>query len=482
FIIRGRVEDERSGESLPHASVVVQGTRIGGNTNDDGYFTIREVPADTVTLIIKYLGYQTKRLQITPETQLDGLLITLQAIDVQMQEVLIVADEEHMMESKGISHLSISPAQLAALPSLGEKDIFRSLQMMPGVSGSNENSSGLYVRGGTPDQNLILLDGFTVYHVDHFFGFFSAFNADAIKDVQFYKGGFSAKYGERLSSVVELSGKSGNKNQWDGGLNLSALSISGRVEGPIGKKATFFLAARRSYTDIIQSGLYDNIYELVTPSTDEGAGGPGGPGGGRFVNQATPDFYFYDLNARLTYNPSERDVLSLSFYNGIDNLDNSFDNSQTGFGRGLGSENSTFSNQTVDLTRWGNWGASARWSRQWNDRWYSNATLAYSNYFSNRDRSTEIVIQRDTSLTEINRGTVEDNNVQDLTFRFNNELKLSTHNQIDLGTQITYNDIRYNLIQNDTLPILDQQGSGSRIAFYAQDHWQPFKWLSLSGG
>lgn len=482
FILKGRVEDERSGESLPHATIMVQGTRIGSNSNDDGYFTIREVPADTVTLIVKYLGYQTRNFKITPETDIEKVFISLRAIDFQMQEVMIVAEEEHMMESKGISHLSISPAQLAALPSLGEKDIFRSLQLMPGVSGTNENSSGLYVRGGTPDQNLILLDGFTVYHVDHFFGFFSAFNADAIKDVQFYKGGFSAKYGERLSSVVELSGKSGNKNKFDAGLNISALSISGRVEGPIGKKATFFLAARRSYTDIIQSGLYDNIYDLVTPATETGGGGVGGPGGGRFVSQVTPDFYFYDLNARLTYNPTEKDVLSISFYNGIDNLDNSFDNSQTGFGRGPVAENNTFTNNTIDLTRWGNWGASTRWSRQWNDRWYSNATLAYSNYFSNRDRSTEIRIERDTSITEINRGTVEDNNVQDLTFRFNNELILSTHNQLDLGTQLTYNDISYNLVQNDTISILDQTGTGSRLAFYAQDHWQPLKWLSLSGG
>ena len=112
-----------------------------------------------------------------------------------------------MKASKGISRLSVTPAQLAYLPSFGEKDVFRSLQLLPGISGSQENSSGLFVRGGTPDQNLILFDGFTVYHVDHLFGFFSAFNSNAIKDVQLYKGGFDAKFGGRLSSVVELTGK-----------------------------------------------------------------------------------------------------------------------------------------------------------------------------------------------------------------------------------------------------------------------------------
>ena len=485
FVLRGRLEDEKSGESLPHATIIVKGTRIGSQTNDDGYFTLREVPSDTVSLVVKYLGYQTKTIQLTPEVDIDYFIIRMYPIDVQLQEVLIVAEEEHMMDSKGISHLSISPAQLAALPSLGEKDIFRSLQLMPGVSGTNENSSGLYVRGGTPDQNLILLDGFTVYHVDHFFGFFSAFNAEAIKDVQFYKGGFSAKYGERLSSVVELAGKSGNKNDFDFGVNLSALSVNGRLEGPIGDKATFFVAARRSYTDIIQSGLYNSITELVNPAPENNNTQGGRPGGGRFVTQVQPDFYFYDINARLTYNPSQKDVISLSFYNGMDNLDNSFDNSQSGLGGGRlggGTENTSFTNNTIDLTRWGNWGASSRWARQWNDRWYSNATLAYSNYFSNRDRSSEISIQRDTNLTEIRRGLVENNNVQDLTFRFNNELKFSVNNQLDLGAQFTYNDIRYDLIQNDTISIMDQHGTGSRYAFYAQDNWNPFPWLSLSGG
>jgi len=123
-----------------------------------------------------------------------------------LNEVVLVANKKDQMmkASNGVSKIGLSPAQITAIPSLGEKDIFRSLQLLPGVSGSNESSSGLYVRGGTPDQNLVLFDGFTVYHVDHLFGFFSAFNSNAIKDVQLHKGGFEAKYGGRLSSVEKM--------------------------------------------------------------------------------------------------------------------------------------------------------------------------------------------------------------------------------------------------------------------------------------
>lgn len=158
---------------------------------------------------------------LTPEMNIEHLEIGLQPVDYEIETVHISAQKSHMIESSGISQISISPAQIAGLPSLGEKDIFRSLQLLPGISSTNETSSGLYVRGGTPDQNLILFDGFTVYHVDHFFGFFSAFNAEAIKDVQLYKGGFEAQYGGRLSSVVELTGKNGNKNEFDASLGLS---------------------------------------------------------------------------------------------------------------------------------------------------------------------------------------------------------------------------------------------------------------------
>ena len=205
--VSGIVKDKKTGETLPFATVIVKGNNNGVTTNIDGYFTLFEVPSDTSVLVVNYIGYQNKFVRLSPETDIAQLEILLEDFGVQLEEIVVKATKEEQLlsASTGISRIGIAPAALAKLPSYGEKDIFRSLQLLPGISGSNESSSGLYVRGGTPDQNLVLFDGFTVYHVDHLFGFFSAFNANAVKDVQLYKGGFDAKYGGRLSSVVELT-------------------------------------------------------------------------------------------------------------------------------------------------------------------------------------------------------------------------------------------------------------------------------------
>ena len=212
---------------------MLKGTDKGTATNVDGFFTLLDVPSDTSTLIVRYIGYQTSEIKLNPELLTKQLVLEIISISSELEEVVITSSRESMINaSEEISKISVSPAQLAKLPSLGEKDIFRSLQLLPGISGTNETSSGLYVRGGTPDQNLNLLDGFTVYHVDHFYGFFSAFNSNAIKDVQLYKGGFESKYGGRISSVVDLTGKTGNTQKFSGSAGISAISANLALEVP----------------------------------------------------------------------------------------------------------------------------------------------------------------------------------------------------------------------------------------------------------
>ena len=196
-----------------------------------------------------------------------------------LTEIVVAAQAEEQLikSSTGISRVSMTPLAMATLPSFGQKDVFRSLQLLPGVSGSNEASSGLYVRGGTPDQNLVLFDGFTVYHVDHLFGFFSAFNPDAIKNVQLYKGGFESKFGGRLSSVVELTGKDGNAEEFNMGLGASLLSVNGYAESPFAKgKGTILVAGRRSF----QSNFYSNLFDSFTQANRSESNVPQGGFGG----------------------------------------------------------------------------------------------------------------------------------------------------------------------------------------------------------
>ena len=178
--ISGVVKDKESGETLPFANVFIKDTNIGTTTNGDGFFTLFNVPSENSIIQVQYLGYKVETLTLTKEIVKDKITILLAPDFNKLDEVVINTDSRQQIikMNENVSQISLSPKRLASIPNLGEKDIFRALQLLPGVSGTNESSAGLYVRGGTPDQNLVLLDGFTVYHVDHFYGFFSAFNSD----------------------------------------------------------------------------------------------------------------------------------------------------------------------------------------------------------------------------------------------------------------------------------------------------------------
>ncbi|MEM6803752.1 MAG: carboxypeptidase-like regulatory domain-containing protein, partial [Bacteroidota bacterium] len=263
--ISGIVMGENSKERLPYADIQILGTNQGTSTNVDGYFSLIEVSEEALVLKVSYVGYASLEVPIAVGNEdIKDLEIQLK-FNFELDEVVLTAQSYKVMNaSEGISTIQVSPSQLALLPNVGEVDIFRSLQLLPGVSGSNESSSGLFVRGGTPEQNLVILDGMTVYNVDHFFGFFSAFNADAVKDVQLFKGAFPAKYGGRLSSVVDLTGKTGDPNKFHGNLGLNLLNARAGLQIPLFKKGSLSFYGRRSYTDILRSGLYEDIFNVFT--------------------------------------------------------------------------------------------------------------------------------------------------------------------------------------------------------------------------
>ena len=462
--VSGWIYDNNTNETLPYATASIRGLPSGSIANVDGHFILMEVPSDTSTLVFSFLGYETQPIQLNPASALQDMNVYMKPVDYRIEEVMIIGEEKKLVTyAEKTSQISLRPSQIDILPNLGEKDIFRTLQLMPGVSSGNETSSGLYVRGGTPDQNLILLDGFTVYHVDHFYGFLSAFNADAIKDVQLFKGGFESRYGGKISSVMELTGKTGNTNKISGGLSISALSGSVHLELPVSDKLNLFVSGRRSYTDFIQSGLYNSINDMYNSATETETAG------GRFARFSTePKFYFYDINAKATYKPSQKDIVTLSFYNGKDVLDKTAD-ATTRTGK-FGGFNDNYSMNKVDVLEWGNWGTSAKWSRQWTDKFYSNTTMAFSNYFSERDNYRErSVVNDDGTTATTTTGSVEDNNILDYTLRMDNEYRLTQHNTLEFGLQSSYMDISYYYIQNDTLNLIDNRTKGITLAGYLQD-------------
>ena len=468
--VNGIVKDEMSGEVLPYAKVKIRGTNNGTYTNVDGYFTLFEVPFDTSVLEVRYIGYQTQIFYLNPAAVKDIVQIDLNSEAQNVDEVTVFGQSKQGLDmSEGISTIKLTPKQIADLPSLGEKDIFRSFQLMPGVSGSNEASAGLYVRGGTPDQNLILYDGFTVYHQEHLFGMFSAFNSNAVKDVQLYKGGFESKFGGRLSSVMEINGKTGNENEFNVGGDVSLLSANAFVEVPLNGKGSIFLAGRRSY----RSPLYNMFFDSFTNDNSDQTPQVVLPGkGNRSTASADPKSYFYDLNAKVTYRPTNRDILSLSFFNSQDDLDNSREINRSRNGVAL-------TGGVTDLTRWGNLGTSLKWSRKWNESFYSNNLVSFSNYYSIRELSRTRDVEIDGEVTSFSQGSLEDNNLKDFSYKMENEWKLGKKNQLEFGLEYTHYDIKYDYTQNDTATILNMSDKGDLLSFYLQDKWNPISRLSI---
>lgn len=469
--ISGKVVEKGSGEALPFASVLIKGTTSGVVANVDGFFSLVNVNTEGLVLIIRFVGYATIEYEVKGET---NLRIEMELLTDELGEVEVIADGNKVFDATSeISTTTLSTRQLSLLPSIGEPDIFRSLQMLPGVSSTSESSSGLFVRGGTPDQNLTLLDGMTVYKVDHFFGFFSAFNTNAVKDVRLYKGAFPARYGGRMSGVVELTGKNGSFEKAQGGLNLSLLSVGGHYETPIGKKLSLFVAGRRSYSEVIKGGLFQDLIGNLT--NDE-------PLANTPLENATtistdPDFYFYDWNTKLSYRPSDRDMITLSTYSGKDFLDES----QTTMDDITDVTNVNY--QLEELTDWGNRGASAKWSRQWNPQVYTNFLIAGSEYFSNYQRDEHVLITREDSVVfDRERQTFEDNNVIDLSVKADVEWQISLKSKAEFGFAYTHNDIAYDNIRDDTVVILDRAQEAYYASVYGSYETTLGDKLTIQGG
>ena len=482
-LIGGKINDINSGESLPYAKVTIKDTNRTTTANQDGSFTILNIPVGSI-LVINKMGYESKEIKVSSDTK--RLIINLYKLekDSLIEDVVVVGSvNSNMMQQSGISQFSLSPDLTRSLPNLGEQDIFRSMQLLPGVSGSNESSSGLVVRGGTIDQNLVLFDDFTVYHVDHVFGFFSAFNNNAIKDVQFYKGGFGAKYGGRMSSVVDITGKDGNTEQFGIGASVSLLSTNAVVELPFADGAgSFILTGRKSY----QSDLYNDILESVTGENQNAQAGTSTPGQfalGRFSIE--PESYFYDMNAKLTYRLPNDDKFSISFYNGADELDNSRDvdgnadisrlcelfDGNGPFGGTFCEEEISFAVGTIDLSEWGNTGISAKYSHQWNDRLDTNFVISASEYFSYRDRliNTQVIYEdSDDEPTTGESSSNEDNQLDDFTVKIENDYYLNQWNTLSFGLQYTQQNIDFSLIQNGDL-VLETKNEGATSTVYIED-------------
>lgn len=335
--LSGYVKDAASGESLIGSAIYVQEAQTGVSTNVYGFYSV-SLPPGSYTVSCSSLGYDT-RTQTLNLIESRELNVALEPHTVQAEEVVISdVRADHNVESTQMGVISLTTEQIKKLPVIfGESDILKAIQLLPGVQSAGEGQSGFYVRGGGPDQNLVLLDDAVVYNTGHLFGFFSVFNSDAIKNVTLIKGGMPAQYGGRLSSVVDVSMKEGNNREYhgEGGIGLIASRLT--LEGPIVKeKGSFMLSGRRTYVDII-----------TKPFLKGDAKGSG--------------YYFYDANLKANYRLGARDRIYLSGY----------------FGRDVFSFNSSNFKAHVP---WGNTTGTLRWNHQFNDKLFVNTTAVYNDY------------------------------------------------------------------------------------------------------
>ncbi|MBN1186590.1 MAG: TonB-dependent receptor [Bacteroidales bacterium] len=456
----GKIVDKNSMQPLAFANVSIKDKGIGTVTREAGYFNIDATSTED-TLVVNFMGYDTYYERIGDFENPLQILIMLEEGIRQIKEVQIVEKERIIRLSEKISAVKMSPVLIAKLPNLGEVDVMRAFQLMPGVSASNETSSGLYVRGGTPDQNLILFDGMTIYHVDHFYGFFSAFNANTIDDIELIKGGFPAMYGGRTSSVLDITGKPADMKEFQGIASLSLLSVNTSFEIPmINDKVSWQIAARRSYTDLIRTKLYDKVFNLYSNDNEP----DDRPTMGRMMeqDQQEPKFHFYDINSKITWKVNDKNTLAYSFYSGKDKLDNSRDLTMGPFGSSDGGT-------LTDIAAWGNVGMSFQDMMRWNQKLTTTTFLSYSNYFSTRDRKSGDLAPGSNGNVRPDMNTFEDNKVQDVSFRFKNTYYIHENHQLDFGLEESFTNIRYSMATNDTMKMVDRKDHGLITSLYVQE-------------
>ena len=350
FTISGHIIDAATNEALIGAYMTEASIFKGTASNNYGFYSLT-LPTGKVKVTCSFIGYQTqsREIKLTEDRKID---ISLSAKNELKEILIVVSKTNERLSSTQMSQFDMPIEKIKNLPAfLGEADVIKSLQLLPGVQSGTEGSSGLYVRGGAPDQNLILLDGVPVYNANHLFGFFSVFNPDALKNVSFYKGGFPARFGGRLSSVVDVRMNEGNEKEFHGNISVGLISSKIHLEGPIVKERTSLsVSARRTYFD-----------QLTTPVMKN-------KNNGDYVG-----YYFYDVNVKINHRFSDCSRIFLSTYMGQDNL-SSKSNSDVPTGEGRRKE------KAKNLLNWGNITTALRWNYLFNNKLFSNTTITYSKY------------------------------------------------------------------------------------------------------
>ena len=393
-IISGFVSDSSSGEALIGANVFLRETGQGMATDINGYYIIQDIVPGNYTIMVSYIGFDIYK-QKTRLNDDESRKININLVEqvVQLTEIEVTAEKLHRRNNIQPSKINLSPRMMKAAPALAEPDLFRTIQALPGVLTTSEFSTGLVIRGGNTDQNLIMLDGITVYNPSHLGGVFSNFIVDGVKEAELIKGAYNAEYGGRLSAVLNVISREGNKNEFKGKANLSLLSAQTTLEGPFYKGA-WVLSGRRTYFDLVlPKVLPDNI------------------------NANIPPYYFYDIQSHVFSDITSKDRISFSYYSGIDDI--------------------LFDTFGLD-GQWGNNTVSGHYRRVFSERLVGNILIANSRFF------TEFGLGGDNGLVSYNE-------IDDKTLSADFSWFKSSNSTIKFGAQLKKLGFEYtNKFQDST--------------------------------
>ena len=365
YSVSGYVYDKETGEVLIGATVYEPKNYMGTTTNSFGFFSLK-LPNGKHELVVSFIGFEEQKVVVGKARQLK---IFLSPAKTTLQEVVVTVDKDkEIIESATLGKIELNVVEINSIPAIGgEADVLKTITLLPGVKSGVDASSGFYVRGGGPDQNLILLDGVPLYNPYHLWGFLSTFNSDAINNIEITKGAFPARYGGRLSSVLDITMKDGNNQKWQKDLTIGLLSAKALVSGPVIKdKSSIMIGARRTYADLIVEPILNTRYSEPEYKLRTG-------------------YNFTDLNLKYNYKLSENDRLYVSGFYSRDRLFlrekyTESTSSETIEGKGLIEQG------------WGNGTASFRWNHIFSNKLFANSTAYYSDYryFTNTESSVSM--------------------------------------------------------------------------------------------
>lgn len=455
FTVTGTITDARTGETLIGATIYDTLSHKGTVTDQHGRYSLT-LKADHAVIRVSFVGCQTQFFDLNLQKS-QHLNVKLNS-STTLAEVKVTGQRTQHVESSQASVIEIPVEQVKAIPMLfGETDVVKAVQLLPGVQNGSEGMAGMYVRGGGPDENLFLLDGVPMYNVNHLGGFFSAFNSDAVKNIQLYKGSFPARFGSRLSSVLDITTNNGNDKELHGGIGIGLISAKAYLEGPIIKeKTTFSISARRTYGDILIQPI------LAMASRMEGLA----EGGSSKINAG---YYFYDVNAKVTHRFSDRSRLYASYYMGDDAL----------YARFKLVDGYDYSEYARLRYSWGNIVSSLRWNYELTPKLFMNLSGAFTRYRSNLSVTEEYInqLRNDNYNYTLNFNSGIRDFLACADFDYtptpDHAVKFGSHYIFHYFTPETFS---MKEVENETTPIDTTLGQ-SRIAAheiraYAEDDWR----------